>query len=129
LDESIKLSKNIARCAYWATGRTYQKARPFSSTNSEESGQLSGRTWLVARLRFQNDVFPPRGEPILRASQKRLAKFEAAFAMFAAYYNYCWQTRQPGTSGKKRPTAARMAKLTGHVWSFDELFAAVLSGG
>jgi hypothetical protein len=29
--------------------------------------------------------------------------------------------------GKRRPTAAMMAKLTGHVWSFDELFAAVLS--
>ena len=46
--------------------------------------------------------------------------------MFAAHYNYCWQTRKPGTSGKQRPTAAMMAKLTGHVWSFDELFETVL---
>jgi hypothetical protein len=30
-------------------------------------------------------------------------------------------------SGKKRPTAAMMAGLAGHVWSFDELFAAVLN--
>ena len=44
----------------------------------------------------------------------------------AAYYNYCWQTRRPGKSGKKRPSAAMMAKLTGHAWSFDELFDAVL---
>jgi hypothetical protein len=54
---------------------------------------------------------------------------EAAFAMFAAYYNYCWQTRHAdhsGHPGKKRPTACMMAKLAGHVWSFDELFAAVL---
>ena len=28
--------------------------------------------------------------------------------MFAAYYNYCWQTRKPGKSGK-RATAAMMA--------------------
>jgi hypothetical protein len=28
--------------------------------------------------------------------------------------------------GDKRPTAAMMAKLAGHVWSFDELFSAVL---
>jgi hypothetical protein len=47
--------------------------------------------------------------------------------MFAAYYNYCWQTRKPGKSGKKRPTACMMAGLAGHVWSFDELFAAVLN--
>ena len=47
--------------------------------------------------------------------------------MFAAYYNYCWQTRMPGKSGKKRPTACMMAGLAGHVWSFDELFAAVLN--
>ena len=57
---------------------------------------------------------------------KKLANLEAAFAMFAAFYNFCWQTRQPGTSGKKRPTAAMMAKLTSNVRSFDELFSAVL---
>jgi hypothetical protein len=55
-----------------------------------------------------------------------LASLEAAFAMFAAYYNYCWQTRKPGKSGKKRPTACMMAGLTGHIWTFDELFDMVL---
>jgi hypothetical protein len=45
--------------------------------------------------------------------------------MFAAYYNFCWQTRKPGTSGKLRSTAAMMAGIAGHVWSFDELFEAV----
>lgn len=57
---------------------------------------------------------------------KKLANLEAAFAVFAAYYNYCWQTRRPGKSGKKRPTAAMMAGIAGHVWSFDDLFEAVL---
>jgi hypothetical protein len=57
---------------------------------------------------------------------KKLANLEAAFAMFAAYYNYCWQTRMAGKRGKKRPTAAMMAGLVGHVWSFDELFEEVL---
>lgn len=33
---------------------------------------------------------------------------------------------RPGTSGKKRPTAAMMAGLAGHVWSVDELFETVL---
>jgi hypothetical protein len=58
---------------------------------------------------------------------KKLRNLEAAFAMFAAYYNYCWQTRKPGTSGKLRSTAAMLAGLAGHVWSFDELFETVLS--
>jgi hypothetical protein len=60
---------------------------------------------------------------------KKLRNLEAVFAMFAAYYNYCWQTRhsdQSGHPGKKRPTAAMMAKLAGHVWTFDELFETVL---
>jgi hypothetical protein len=57
---------------------------------------------------------------------KKLENLEAAFAMFAAYYNFCWQTRRLGKSGKLRSSAAMMAKLTGHVWSFDELFATVL---
>ncbi len=39
----------------------------------------------------------------------------------------CWQTRKPGRSAEKRPSAAMMAKLTSHVWSFDELFDEVLS--
>jgi hypothetical protein len=46
--------------------------------------------------------------------------------MFAAYYNFCWQTRKPGTSGKLRSTAAMSAKLTGHVWSFGEMFDRVM---
>lgn len=46
--------------------------------------------------------------------------------MWAAYYNYCWRTRKPGKTGKKRPTAAMMAGLTGTIWSFDQLFDAVL---
>lgn len=64
------------------------------------------------------------------AFSKKLENLEEAFAMFAAYYNYCWQTRYPDNSGKsgtKRPSAAMMAKLTGHVWSFDELFDEVLA--
>jgi hypothetical protein len=59
---------------------------------------------------------------------KKLANLEAAFAMFAAWYNYCWRTRKPGKSGKCRPTAAVMNGLADHTWTFDELLAAVLAG-
>jgi hypothetical protein len=50
----------------------------------------------------------------------------AAFGMSAAWYNFGWQTRKPGKSGGTGPTVAVTAKLTGRVWSFDELFEAVL---
>ena len=46
--------------------------------------------------------------------------------MFAAYCNFCWQTRKPGRSGQNRHTAAMMAGLLGHVWSFNELFESAL---
>ena len=55
------------------------------------------------------------------------AEPEAAFAMFAAHYNFVWRTRKPGKSSKKRPTAAMMAGLTDHLWSFDEFFATVMA--
>jgi hypothetical protein len=58
---------------------------------------------------------------------KKLANLEAAFAMFAAYYNFVWRTRKPGKTSKKRPTAAMMAGLTDHLWDFDEFFAAVMA--
>ena len=45
------------------------------------------------------------------------ACLDAAFAMFAAWYNFVWRTRKPGTTSKRRPTAAMMAGLTDHLCS------------
>jgi len=81
----------------------------------------------VERLNGTQRLFLKRLNRLTYCFSKKLRNLEAAFAMFACYYNYCWQTRMPGTSGKKRPSAAMMAKIAGHVWSFDELFAAVLN--
>jgi IS1 family transposase len=78
----------------------------------------------VERLNGTQRVFMRRLNRLTLCFSKKLRNLEAAFAMFAAYYNYCWQTRHAdhsGHPGKKRPTAAMMAKLEGHVWSFDEL--------
>jgi hypothetical protein len=33
----------------------------------------------------------------------------------------------PGKSGRRRPTAAVMAGLADHTWTFDELFETVLA--
>lgn len=81
----------------------------------------------VERLNGTQRLFVKRLNRLTLCFSKKLENLEAAFAMFAAWYNYCWQTRKPGNSGEKRPTAAMMAKLAGHVWSFNELFEAVLS--
>lgn len=72
-------------------------------------------------------VFMKRLNRLTLCFSKKLRNLECAFAMFACYYNYCWQTRKPGKSGSKRGTACMMAGLAGHVWSFDELFDAVLA--
>lgn len=83
----------------------------------------------VERLNGTQRVFMKRLNRLTLCFSKKLRNLEAAFAMFAAYYNFCWQTRKPGKSGQKRGTAAMMAGLAGHVWSFDELFAQVTSPG
>jgi len=81
----------------------------------------------VERLNGTQRLFMKRLNRLTYCFSKKLRNLEAAFGMFAAYYNYCWQTRRPGTSGKLRSTAAMMAELAGHVWSFGELFDRVLA--
>ena len=82
----------------------------------------------VERLNGTQRLFMKRLNRLTYCFSKKLRNLEAAFAMFACYYNWCWQTRMPGKSGKQRPTAAMMAKIAGHVWSFNELFDTVLAG-
>jgi len=94
-------------------------------------GEREKRTICTSHVERANGTqrtFLKRLNRLTYCFSKKLANLEAAFAMYAAYYNYCWQTRRPGTSGKKRPSAAMMAGLAGHVWSFDELFEVVLNG-
>jgi IS1 family transposase len=81
----------------------------------------------VERLNGTQRLFLKRLNRLTYCFSKKLANLEAAFAVFAAYYNYCWRTRKPGKSGKLRSTAAMMAGLADHPWTFDELFAAVLA--
>ncbi len=81
----------------------------------------------VERLNGTQRVFLKRLNRLTLCFSKKLENLEAAFAMFAAYYNFCWQTRMPGKQGKKRPSAAMMAGIAGHVWGFDELFDAASS--
>ncbi len=81
----------------------------------------------VERLNGTQRLFLKRLNRLTLCFSKKLENLECAFAMFACWYNFVWQTREKGNSGKLRPTAAMMAGLAGHVWSFDELFNAVLN--
>ena len=47
--------------------------------------------------------------------------------MYVAYYDFCWRTRKPGCTGRKRPTAAMMAGITDSIWTFDQLFEAAMA--
>ncbi len=94
-------------------------------------GISKGQEWSICtshieRLNGTQRLFLKRLNRLTLCFSKKLRNLEAAFAMFAAWYNFVWRTRKPGNGGKKRPTAAMMAKLTDHLWGFDELFDAVL---
>jgi IS1 family transposase len=83
----------------------------------------------VERFNGTTRLFMKRFNRLTYCFSKKLENLAAATAMYLAYYNYCWQTRYPDKSGRpgtKRPTAAMMAKLTGHIWSFAELFETVM---
>jgi hypothetical protein len=59
---------------------------------------------------------------------KKLENLEAACAMFLAYYNFVWRTRLP-ENGRYRVPAAMAAGVTNRLWSFEDLFDAVMGGG
>lgn len=83
----------------------------------------------VERLNGTTRLFMKRFNRLTYCFSKKLENLAAATAMHLAYYNWCWQSRYPDNSGKrgrKRPTPAMAAKLTGHVWSFQELFDTVV---
>ena len=88
----------------------------------EGRAQRTIGTSHVERANGTQRLFLKRLNRLTYCFSKKLENLEAAFAMYAAYYNFCWRTRLPGKSGQKRPTAAMMAGLTNQVWDFDDLF-------
>jgi transposase-like protein/IS1 family transposase len=93
----------------------------------EKGGERTICTSHVERLNGTQRVFLRRLNRLTLCFSKKLRNLEAAFAMFAAYYNWMWRTRKPGKSGKLRSTPAMMNGLADHPWTFDELFRAVLA--
>lgn len=93
-----------------------------------ESEERSICTSHVERNNLTVRTFMKRFARLSLGFSKKLENLEAAVAMFVAYYNFVWRTRHSDNSGKPgklRPTAAMMAKVTDHLWSFDEFYATV----
>ncbi len=59
---------------------------------------------------------------------KKLENLEAACAMFLAYYNFVWRTRDV-IEGRTRLPAAMAAGVVNTLWSFEDLFDAVRGEG
>jgi hypothetical protein len=86
----------------------------------------------VERHNLTIRTFMKRFARLALGFSKKFECLAAAVAVFAAYYNFCWRTRYPdgsGRAGKRRPTAAMMAGLTDHLWSFEEFFSTIVQYG
>lgn len=59
---------------------------------------------------------------------KKLENLQAACAMFMAYYNFVWRTRN-AEEGRTRIPAAMAAGVVKDLWSFEDLFNAVMGQG
>jgi len=55
----------------------------------------------VDRLNGTQRVFMKRRNRLTLCFSKKLENLEAAFGMFAAYYNYCWQKPATGTTASQ----------------------------
>lgn len=111
----------------------YTPSEMVGTKRTTRRGMTKADRWTICtshveRLNGTQRLMLKRLNRLTYCFSKKLHNLECAFAVFAAYYNYVWRTRKPGKSGKLRPTAAMMAGLTDHLWTFDELFDAVLKG-
>lgn len=59
---------------------------------------------------------------------KKLENLEAAYAMFLAYYNFCWRTRDVN-EGRTRLPAAMATGVVKTLRTFEDLFDHVMGGG
>lgn len=98
-------------------------------------GQFDERDICTSHVERHNltvRTFMKRFARLTIAFSKKFECLAAAVAIFAAYYNFCWRTRYPDDSGKRgrlRPTAAMMAGVTDHLWSFNEFYQTVIQYG
>jgi hypothetical protein len=57
---------------------------------------------------------------------KKLENLQAACSVFFAYYNFVWRTRD-AMNGRERLPAAMLAGVVDRLWTFEDLFDAVMA--
>ena len=90
-----------------------------------EQEQWSICTSHVERNNLTLRTFLKRFARLSLGFSKKLENLAAAISMYVAYYDFVWRTRyddDSGQAGRLRPTAAMMAGVTDHLWTFEELF-------
>ena len=114
---------------------TYQPSEMVGAKRKMVKGEFDERSICTSHVERHNltiRTFMKRFARLTLGFSKKFEFLAAAVAIFAAYYNFCWRTRhtdQSGQSGRKRPTAAMMAGVTDHLWSFEEFFQTVIQYG
>jgi IS1 family transposase len=91
-----------------------------------ENERFSICTSHVERNNLTLRTFLKRFARLSLGFSKKLENLAAAISMYVAYYNYVWRTRHDddsGQAGRLRPTAAMMAGVTDHLWTFEELYS------
>lgn len=81
----------------------------------------------VERFNCTTRQFVKRFCRLTLAFSKKLRNLEAAVAMHVANYNFCWQARENGKSGKRRLPPAMQAGIVDTLWSFEDLYDAVMA--
>ena len=81
----------------------------------------------VERLNGTQRLFHEAAQPADAMLLQEAAEPGSGFRHVRGLLQFLLADPEAGQGGAKRPTAAMMAGLAGHVWSFDELFETVLS--
>jgi IS1 family transposase len=116
---------------YRNAGMAYDPGEMVGTQRRPISGQITPRSICTSHVERNNltvRTFMKRFARLTIAFSKKFENLEAACALFVAYYNFVWRTRhsdKSGKPGKLRPTAAMMAKVTDHLWNFDEFYRTV----
>src|SRR5205814_10173874 len=118
----IKEYKN-ANMAYTPSEMVGSQRRPVFGMEPHEARSIC--TSHVERHNLTIRTLMKRFTRLSLGFSKKLANHEAACAMFLAYYNFVWQTRNTdhsGKPGKLRRPAAMLAGVVDTLWSFENLY-------
>ncbi|MDZ4687898.1 MAG: hypothetical protein SH850_22725 [Planctomycetaceae bacterium] len=81
----------------------------------------------VERFNCTTRMFVKRFCRLTLCFSKKLENLQAAVALYIAYYNWCWRSRENGNSGRLRLTPAMQAGLCNELWKIEDLYDAVMA--